>query len=197
MLRALATFSVRHRWLVIVTWVLLVGGVLAAGQTYGGSFSNDLSIEDSDSQAAYDSLEERFPEMSGDGMQVVLHDEDGVTSAEVRKAVDGAVAEVAGQGGVSSVTSPYGPGQRMMSEDGTTAVVTVRFSDRAADIDEGHLEAAQDAFAPVADAGVQVEFGGAALDAENHPSGSEAIGLGAAVLVCWWRSAPCSRCSCP
>lgn len=43
MLRTLATFSVRHRWLVIVTWLLLVGGALAAGQSFGGSFSNDLS----------------------------------------------------------------------------------------------------------------------------------------------------------
>jgi putative drug exporter of the RND superfamily len=183
MLRALATFSVRHRWLVIVTWLLLVGGVLAAGQTYGGSFSNDLSIEETDSQAAYDALAEKFPEMSGDGMQVVIHDEDGVTQAKVRKAVDAAVAEVAAQEGVSSVSTPYGPGQKMVSEDGTTAVATVRFTDRAADIDKDHIEAAQDAFAPVEELDVQVEFGGAALDAENHPSGSEAIGLAAAVLV--------------
>ncbi|MDP3969329.1 MAG: MMPL family transporter [Nocardioides sp.] len=183
MLRALAIFSVRRRWLVIVTWLLLVGGVLAAGQTYGGSFSNDLSIEDADSQAAYDALAEKFPEMSGDGMQVVIHDEYGVTPARIRKAVDKAVAEAAGQEGVTSVSSPYGPGQRMVSADGTTAVATVRFTDRAADIDKDHIEAVQDTFAPVEDLDVQVEFGGAALDAENHPSGSEAIGLAAAVLV--------------
>lgn len=183
MLRALATFSVRRRWLVIVTWLLLVGGVLAAGLTYGGSFSNDLSIEDADSQAAYDTLAEKLPEMSGDGMQVVIHDEDGVTQATVRKAVDAAVAQVAEQSGVSSVSTPYGPGQAMVSEDGTTAVATVRFADRAADIDLDHIEAAQDAFASVEDVGAQVEFGGPALDAQNHPSGSEAIGLAAAVLV--------------
>ena len=193
MLRALATFSVRRRWLVIVTWLLLVGGVLAAGQAYGGSFSNDLSIEDTDSQAAYDALEEKFPTMSGDGMQVAIHDEDTVTSATVQRAVEAALAEVAEQDGVASVQSPYGQAQpatagqaaspRMVSEDGTTAVATIRFTERAADIDEENLEAAQDAFAPVEDLDVQVEFGGAALDAENHPSGSEAIGLAAAVLV--------------
>ena len=71
----------------------------------------------------------------------------------------------------------------MVSEDETTAGATVRFTDRAVDIDEDHIEAAQDAFAGVGDLGVQVEFGGAALDVENHPSGSEAIGLAAAVLV--------------
>jgi RND superfamily putative drug exporter len=183
MLRALATFSVRHRWLVIITWLLLVGGVLAAGQNYGGSFSNDLSVEDTDSQAAYDALEEKFPEMSGDGMQVVIHDDEGVTDTRVREAVDAAVAELAGQDAVVSVASPYAPQQRMVSDDGTTAVATVRFTERAADIEEDDLAAAQDAFAPVEDLGVQVEFGGAALDAENHPSGSEVIGLAAAVVV--------------
>lgn len=183
MLRALATFSVRHRWAVIATWLLLVGGVLAAGQTYGGSFSNDLSIQGTDSQAARDALVEKFPELSGDGMQVVIHDEGGVTGSQVRDAVEAAVAEVSRQEGVSAVSSPYGPGRPMVSEDGTTAVATVGFADRTADIDEAHMKAAQAAFAEVEDAGVQVEFGGAALDAENHPSGSEAIGLAAAVLV--------------
>jgi RND superfamily putative drug exporter len=183
MLRALAAFSVRRRWLVIVTWVLLVGGVLVAGQTYGGSFSNDVSIEDTDSQAAHDALERKFPEMSGDGMQVVIHDQDGVTGPQVREAVATAVAEVARQDGVSSVSSPYGPGPRMVSEDSSTAIATVRFADRAGDIDERQIDAAQAAFGPVEDAGAQVEFGGAALEAENHPSGSEVIGLAAAVLV--------------
>lgn len=184
MLRALATFSVRHRWSVIATWLLLVGGVLAAGQTYGGSFSNDLSIQGTDSQAARDALVDKFPELSGDGMQVVIHDEGGVTGSQIRDAVEVAVAEVARQEGVSVVSSPYSPGRPMVSEDGMTAVATVGFADRAADIDEAHVEAAQAAFLAIEDdTGVQVEFGGAALDAENHPSGSEAIGLAAAVLV--------------
>ena len=183
MLRALATFSVRHRFLVLATWLIVVAGVLFAGQSYGGSFSNDLSLQDSDSQQAYDALREKFPEMSGDGMQVVIHDQDGVDQGRVRAAVEAAVADVNDQPGVASAASPYGPGPQMVSADGTTAVATVRFDERAADIPEDDLAAAQDAFAPVEDLGVQVDFGGAALDAENHPSGSEAIGLAAAVLV--------------
>ena len=177
MLRRLATFSVRHRWLVIVTWLFVVVGVTAAGQSLGGSFSNDLSVEDADSQSAYETLAEKFPELSGDGMQVVLHDRDGVTTAQAGRAVEDALVEVADQDGVTSVESPA------VSEDGTTAVATVRFADRAADIDQEQIDAAQEAFAPLEDLGVQVEFGGAALEAENHPSGSEVIGLAAAVLV--------------
>ncbi|HEY0951028.1 MMPL family transporter, partial [Nocardioides sp.] len=183
MLRSLATFSARHRFLVLLTWLIVVAGVLLAGQSLGGSFNNDLSLEDSDSQAAYDELRDKFPEMSGDGMQVVIHDQDGVDQGRIRAAVEAAVADAAGQSGVASASSPYGPGPEMVSDDGNTAVATVRFDERAADIPEEDLAAAQDAFQPVEDLGVQVEYGGAALDAENHPSGSEAIGLGAAVLV--------------
>ncbi len=239
MLRSLATFSVRHKWLVIVTWLLVVVGATAAGQSLGGSFSNDLSVEDADSQAAYNTLAKKFPQMSGDGMQVVLHNENGVKSAKVRRAVDDALAEVAKQDGVASVQSPYGDpqpqgerqaaqqgdrqghaavsgerqpgaaptpagesgaptsGQKadvtqkavaaaqpgMVSADDTTAVATVRFADRAADIEAERIEEAQAAFDEVEDLGVQVEFGGAALSSESGPSGSEVIGLAAAVLV--------------
>lgn len=183
MLRALATFSVRHRWVVVVTWLVVVVGVLLAGKTSGGSFSNDVSIDGTDSQQAYDALRADFPEMSGDGMQVVIHDRDGVGGAAVRPAVERAATEAAGVDGVASASSPYDPGLRMVSRGGTTAVVTVRFDQRAADIDPAAIEAAQAAFAPVEETGAQVEFGGPALDAENHPSGSEVIGLAAAVLV--------------
>ncbi len=88
MLRALGTLSVRHRWAVIAMWLLLVGGVLVAGRSYGGSFSNDLSVSGTDSQAAYDALVTTFPEMSGDGMQFAIHDDRGVASAAVRGAVE-------------------------------------------------------------------------------------------------------------
>ncbi|HEX2893480.1 MAG TPA: MMPL family transporter [Marmoricola sp.] len=183
MLRALASFSFRHRWPVIVLWVLLAGGMLVAGRTYGGSFSNDLSIRSTDSQAAYDALATKFPEMAGDGMQVVIHDPNGVTRPKIRTAVDAAVGQVASQSAVSSASSPYGPGQPMVSADGTTGVATVRFKARAADINKADIDAAQRAFRDVERTGAEVEFGGAALDTENHPSGSEAIGLAAAVLV--------------
>ncbi len=183
MLRALATFSVRRRWLVVATWLLVVGGVLLAGQSSGASFSNDLSVEDTDSQDAYDALASKFPQMSGDGMQVVVHDPGGATRTRVRTAVDAALDEVAGMDGVASTTSPYGPAAGMVSDDEQTAVATVRFTERAADIDADRIEAVEDAFGAVEELGARVELGGAALDGENHPSGSEVVGLAAAVLV--------------
>ena len=131
-------------------------------QSLAGSFSNDLSVEGTDSRAAYDTLAKRLPETSGDALQVVLHDKRGVTSAKLQRAVGDALAEVAKQDGVASVQSPYGDPQRqrgpqdgrqgeqpaarrapaataaqprMVSEDETSAIATVRFAERAADVD--------------------------------------------------------------
>ncbi|MBQ0986788.1 MMPL family transporter [Streptomyces sp. F63] len=183
MLSSLARFSVRHRWLVIALWLLAVLGAGLAARSSGGEFSNDLTLSDSDSQAAYDTLRERYPDMSGDGMQVVIHNDGDVTSPEVKKAVADSLTEVRGTDGVAAAQSPYGPGPAMVSEDGRTAMATVRFEERAKDVPAESVEAAQEAFAPVRDTGAQVEFGGAVLQTESGPSGSEAIGLAAAVLV--------------
>ena len=106
MLRKIATFSVHHKWLVVATWLLVVVGATVAGQSLGGSFSNDLSVEGTDSRVAYDTLATRFPETSGDAMQVVLHDERGVTSAKLQRAVGDALAEVVKQDWVGSGESP-------------------------------------------------------------------------------------------
>lgn len=183
MLRALATFSIRHRLLVILTWLALVVGANLAGQAYGGSFSNDLAVQGTDSQAAYDTLAREFPKLSGDGMQVVVHDEDGVTGPDVRSQVEGALRAVSAQPGVASVSSPYDQANAMVSRDGSTAIATVRFDERAADLSAEQVDNAQAGFDGVRDHGTQVEFGGPALNTESGPSGSEVIGLAAAVLV--------------
>lgn len=183
MLSALARFSVRHRWWVIAFWLLAVVGAGLGARSVGGSFSNDLTLSNTDSQAAYDTLRARYPEVSGDGMQVVIHSDSGVVSAKVKAAVTDAVAAVRDSRDVAAVQSPYGPGPAMVSDDGRTAIATVQFAERAKDVPRESVKAAQEAFDPVREAGAQVEYGGAVLQAEHGPSGSEAIGLAAAVLV--------------
>ena len=179
--------STRYRWIVVAGWLVLLLGTLFGSRAIGGTFSNDLTLAGTDSQAAYDTLREQFPELSGDGMQAIVRSTDAaepVTSEATRTAVEEAVAEMAAiDDGVAAVRSPYGPPQSMVSEDGMTAMVTIQFTERAKDIPVETLAAAQAAFAGVQDAGVQVEFGGPAAQAESGPSGSEIYGLLAAALV--------------
>lgn len=185
-LSALARMSTRYRWVVIALWLVLILGALLGSRAVGGSFSNDLTLAGTDSQAAYDTLREEFPELAGDGMQAIVHSPDAgepVTSPAMRVAVEDAVATVAALEGVAAARSPYGPPQPMVSEDGMTAMVTIQFTDRAKDISPETVMQAQAAFDVVQEAGGQVEFGGPAAQTESGPSGSEVYGLLAAALV--------------
>jgi RND superfamily putative drug exporter len=185
-LSALARISTRYRWIVVAMWLVLLLGTLFGSRAIGGTFSNDLTLAGTDSQAAYDTLRAQFPELSGDGMQVIVHSTDAaqpVTSPAMRAAVEDAVATVAALDGVAAARSPYSPPQPMVSEDGMTAMVTIQFTERAKDIPAQTLTQAQAAFQGVRDAGGQVEFGGPAAQTESGPSGSEAFGLLAAALV--------------
>ncbi|AOT04328.1 hypothetical protein ASPU41_14375 [Arthrobacter sp. U41] len=167
-------------------WLVLILAAALGSRALGGTFNNDLTLAGTDSQAAYDSLREQFPELAGDGMQVIVHSTEAgesVTSPSMRAAVENAVATVASLDGVAAARSPYGPPLPMVSGDGMTAMVTIQFTDRSKDIPLETVNRAQAAFEGVQDAGGQVEFGGPAAQTESGPSGSEAFGLLAAALV--------------
>ncbi|MEU8249043.1 MMPL family transporter [Nonomuraea sp. NPDC048916] len=183
MLAALGGFSIRHRWSVVIIWVLLLLGALAGARAYGGSFTNDLTLSGADSQAAYNTLRARFPDMSGDGMQVVIHSETGVTSPEIQRTAETALEKVRRGPEVTAVRSPYGQTPRMVSPDGRTAMATVQFSSRAKDIPKEAVEQAQTALDPIRDLGVEVAYGGPVVQTESGPSGGEVFGLAAAVIV--------------
>jgi uncharacterized membrane protein YdfJ with MMPL/SSD domain len=61
MLTRLASFSFRHRWMMLGAWVLtLVLAVLAAG-SFAGDYSNGDNLEGSDSTKAYELRNDEFP----------------------------------------------------------------------------------------------------------------------------------------
>lgn len=179
----LARWSAAHRRLVVALWVLLALGGLVLDKALEPDFRNDLSVPGTDSEQAFDLLHERFPERSGDSMQVVLQGPEGLDDPAVRAAVDASTEEIAALPDVGEVRSPYGPGPETISEDGTIGFITVQFEQRANDIPSESVDAVQDAAASIRDAGVQVEFGGAPVETEQGPSGAEVIGLTAAVVV--------------
>ncbi len=186
MLGVLARISTRYRWVVVIAWALLVLAALFGSKAYGGTFSNDLTLAGTDSQAAYDQLRSEFPELAGDGMQVLVHSNDAnapVTSAAIQSEVEEAVSTISSIEGVAVIRSPYNPQMPMVSEDGQTALVTIQFTDRAKDIPAATIAATEGAFNALQDAGVEVEFGGPAAQTESGPSGSEMFGLLAAAVV--------------
>ena len=53
--------------------------------TFGGENKQDFLSPGTDSKAAIELLDERFPTQAGDTVTIVIHDDAGVTSPDVRR----------------------------------------------------------------------------------------------------------------
>ena len=163
--------------LVLLAVPLVAGGAIAAG----GGFEDDLTVPGIESQQAQDLLEARFPAQAGTHATVVFTARDG----ELRPgAIDGALAAIARQPHVASVTGPFdAPGQR--SEDGRTGFATVGYDRAAEDLDAGPRERLEAATGALPAGGVDVAMSGEVIDGAatgGFPIG-EVVGIVLAVIL--------------
>jgi RND superfamily putative drug exporter len=105
-----------------------------------------------------------------------------VTAGENKAAVEDALGSLDGGGQVASTTDPYTTGA--VSEDGTIAYSTITYTADAVDLTGPTKSALEDAASQARDAGLTVEIGGSALDAEEELGGTtELIGVAVAGVV--------------
>ncbi|MGH2731047.1 MAG: MMPL family transporter, partial [Actinomycetota bacterium] len=186
MLEALAKWSYRHRWPMVGLWVAALIGFNVASAAGGGDYSTDFSLPGTESQAAFDLLERRFPERSGDTADIAFKAEGGVEDPSVQDRMESFFTTIEGFPHVDGVQSPYdegGPAQ--ISPDGTIAFATIQFDVIAGDVPVEVVEDMLAAAERVSGDGVRVELGGSvvAFAEFEEPGGTEAIGFLAAVLI--------------
>jgi putative drug exporter of the RND superfamily len=175
----------RRRWRVLVLTLLALAAAFAIAGAVGGEFAQSTSLPGTESQAATERLEEAGFEVQGRGSgMVVIHAEDGVDEPAVVDTIEGLVAAVGrGVEGVAAQDPFGGFGGRLVSPDGTVAIVQL-------DFDHDSLEAALAAAGDVRDigddlplpAGVTLEYGGDHF-AEEPEFGATGFGLLAAAVV--------------
>ena len=103
-----AGWTTRHRWMVLLGWVVALVAALGASHAVGTNFSNSLSLPGTQSQRAVDLLQRDFPTQSGDQDQIVFAASHGsVTAAAVRRRIAPVLARVARLPHVTAVVSPY------------------------------------------------------------------------------------------
>ncbi|WP_326718678.1 MMPL family transporter [Streptomyces sp. NBC_00243] len=182
----IARWAFRRRRLVTGLWLaaLVLAGVAAAVAPEGQE--EDLSMPGTESQKAFDLLDERFPESNSQGAEarLVFQAPDGqrVTAGENKAAVEDTIGALDGGDQVASTTDPYRTGA--VSEDGTIAYSTITYTADAVDLTEPTKSALEDAASQAREAGLTVEIGGSALDSEEEPGGTtELIGVGVAAVV--------------
>ena len=185
MLVRLADRCFQHRRLVVLAWVAALVGAFVLAGAFGGEFKQDYLQPGSESQQVSKTLQDRFPQRSGDTIQVVVHADDGVTSPEMKDRVDSILADVADARHVVSVTSPFtADGALQVSADATTAYAEVALDKTA---DQFTPDEAAALVAPILAAGddtLQVEVGGpVATKSQPVAAGSEGLGLIAAAII--------------
>lgn len=179
-------WAFRRRRLVLGLWlgavVLAVGAVALAPS---GS-EEELSMPGTESQRAFDLLNDRFPQGNSEGAEarLVFQAPDGqqVTTGRYQATVEETLGSLDGSAQVASVTDPFE--DEAVSEDGTIAYSTITYTERAVDLAASTKSALEDAADRARDAGLTVEIGGSALEEEVSPGGTtELVGIAVAAVV--------------
>ncbi|MEV6932494.1 MMPL family transporter [Dactylosporangium sp. NPDC051485] len=175
--------SFRHRWVVLILWIVVLGALGGAAAAFKGPTSSNFTMPGTESQRAIDALKQQFPEASGATGTIVIAAPEGANlAADANKAaVLGLVQEANKLPGVVGAMDPYSIGA--LSQDGRYALLTVQFTNRADQVTKDQRAAYEATGAAAEKAGLRVEHGGEVMNHEPEVGGKEGIGVVIALVV--------------
>jgi RND superfamily putative drug exporter len=173
----------------LLCWVVLLVGALAASKVAGDAYSNSLSLPNTDSATALRLLQSRDAKAGGDQETIVWRSTlpgVKVTDATIAHPMSELLNKIATMADVASVTDPYtarGTGQ--ISHDGRIAYARLDLTGSAWTADKTAVRNVIDTVRAVNSAAVEVQIGGAAVqkDQQRKPAAAEALGFVAALVV--------------
>jgi len=175
-MKAIARLSTGRPWWIIGAWLLVALGLQIAATAAGPDMRDTFALPGTDSQAAYDLLDERFPSASGDSDTIAFEVSEGaVTDPAFATAIDAVLAQISEVPSVASITSPLSPeGVAQVSADGTIAYATVTYDEAAYNIPLEDIERVGEIVAAangqqVDEASLTVGHGGQAASRLSNP----------------------------
>lgn len=179
----LGKFAVRRRKHVLFAWVAALAAIVALSTVLTTGTNDIIEIPGTESQEAFDLLDEQFPAQSGTSGQIVFSAPVGTQLSDPENAaeVDAVLAGVAELDNVIMVTDPFETGT--ISTSGQIGFAEVRY---AVETTEVGLDGAEELVETGHRADtVRVEFGGDVItgNPEQHPPTSEVIGIAVAIVV--------------
>ncbi|MFF1398011.1 MMPL family transporter [Streptomyces sp. NPDC058287] len=182
----LGRLSFRRRRYVALLWVLLLGGIGYASSAAPAPPADSFSMPGTDSQKAFDLLDERFPAASAEGAtaRVVIRAPEGekITDPAAKAEVNQLVAALGKGPQVAGVADLYKA--NAVSKDGTTAYASVTYKVISTELTDKTHDALTDATDKTRAEGFTVETGGDAVQAEQEMGGSaELIGIAVSAVV--------------
>ncbi|MBV9094984.1 MAG: MMPL family transporter [Streptosporangiaceae bacterium] len=191
LLERLAGVAARRHWVFIIAWVIILGGLLAAKNAFGGEYVNNYTVSGSNSAAGQNLVNSTFPQQGGYGGQIVFHATQGTVTAQ-QSAVNQSVSNVAKLPDVIKAVSPFAsPSTGAVSTNGTIAYASVSWSVNPNTLETSYLDKLNNAVAPATKAGLQVAYGAGAgqIGQTTSDTKSEVIGLACALvllLIMFW-----------
>jgi putative drug exporter of the RND superfamily len=189
-LYALGHFCTKHRWVVVIAWVVIAVGLLLGSKALGWNTSNNLTLNGTGSQDATNLLNERWPDAANGSIPVVLGAPGGnlISDSQYTDAINETVSNYENDSGVISVVSPLGTttqSESLNSKDGQISVISVTIKDSPSEltVDEGnHLVNLAE---PAKKAGLTVGVGGYVGNAVSNPNVdfSVIVGIIAAIII--------------
>ena len=187
-MRTLARWCFRHRWIVLVGWIVALVGLNAIHGGAGSDYKDEFKLSGTDSFDALNLLQKSAPKASGDQEQLVVAVKDGkITDPQTKARVETALDAVGKMPHVASVASPFDAGnEAQVSKDGRIAFATVTLDDDVVGVPVDATKDIVDKVQSFSKDGLQVEIGGQAIEQERQQesgAGGTVIGFVAALAV--------------
>jgi putative drug exporter of the RND superfamily len=183
----LAHFSVRHRLVVLIAWLLAVIALVVVSHRLGENTNDNLSLPGTDSQRATDALASSFPDQANGSSPIVVHASGGkLTAAKNAEAIEKSAKQLAKEPNVASVVSPLSPqGAGALSKDQQTGYFSVTLGVSPGELSVSEAEEIIEGADPAKAAGLDVQTGGQLGQKVSKPAteSSELIGIIAAMVI--------------
>ena len=176
-LTRLADIVYRRRGLVVLAWLAAAVVIIGVGSSLAGEFDADYDTPNSESKAASDITEQRFQGYSGQEINVVWKDENGVESPQARQKIDSFFAEAEQLPNTSTHT------QVRVSEDGTIASSTLPMTVPGWEYDDDDAKKLIDSADSNSGDGMEIKLGGDPIYSAQESSSPEGIGFLGAMIV--------------
>jgi RND superfamily putative drug exporter len=184
MIKKIARFSYKHRPLVIFLWACLLIGVVFWAHYAGNGFSDDVRLNNTDSQAAIDLLNQRFPAQAGSTGDIVFKASTGVNDPLIHQEMVTLLNKVQAVGQVTGIQSPYSNlNLDQISSNGDIAYAVIHFNAIVTGVQTANLNEIQSLVSQANTGGLQIETGGGAFSTFQPHLTSEAISFVAAIII--------------
>ena len=138
LLYRLGAFAARRAWLVIVSWLAVIGVLGGVAATAGGTFSTAMTIDGTDAQTTIDVLQSEFTDASRGAGQVIFHKADGQPFSEAEKVqISEALQDVHSLPAVDDTVDPFDTQQTLDDNAADVAGAPSEFLKGQRKIDRG------------------------------------------------------------